>query len=190
MQAQHPADGGVRLRRVCDPDRAEPVSGRLFLCLGCRSQVIICRCCDRGQVYCSGDCSRRARRQSVQAAARRYEASLPGRRAHATRMDRYRAKLAQSSDGVAVGMADEGRQREIVTHQGSPLRPANDCLPAGAIATTSDQVSPAERPQRSTSHCHWCGRPCLPQLRQGFLRRRDRHRGRVDHTRMERKPLW
>jgi len=173
MQDHHPADCGVRLRRVCDPGRSEPVSGRLFLCLACRSQVIICRCCDRGQIYCSGDCSRRARRQSVRAAARRYEATLPGRRAHATRMDRYRA-----------------RHREIVTHQGSPPPPADDLLSTGAIATTRDEVSPAEQPQRLASHCHWCGRPCLPQLRQGFLRRRDRHRGRVERVRTERKPPW
>jgi hypothetical protein len=51
MQAHHPADGGVRLRRVCDPGQSEPVSGWLFLFSGCRSQVIICRCCDRGQIY-------------------------------------------------------------------------------------------------------------------------------------------
>ena len=172
MQDQHPAECGVRLRRVCDPGQSEPVSGRLFLCLGCRSQVVICRCCDRGQVYCSGDCSRRARRQSLRAAAQRYQASLPGRRTHALRMGRYRAR------------------QEIVTHHGSPRPPADDLLPVGAIAATSDEGSPTERPRRSASHCHWCGRACLPQLRQGFLRRRDRRRGGVEHARRERKPPW
>jgi hypothetical protein len=173
MQDQHPADGGVRLRRVCGSEQDEPVSGRLFLCLACRSQVIICRCCDRGQIYCGGDCSHRARRQSQRAAARRYEASLPGRRTHAARMDRYRT-----------------RQREIVTHHGSPPPPADDFLPGGAMATTNDKSTPTERPRRSTSHCHWCGRRCLPRLRQGFLRRRDHRRGPVDHARTERKPPW
>jgi len=172
MQDQHPAECGVRLRRVCDPGRCEPVSGRLFLCLGCRSQVVICRCCDRGQVYCSGDCSRRARRQSLRAAAQRYQASLPGRRTHALRMGHYRAR------------------QEIVTHHGSPRPPADALLPVGAIAATSDEGSPTERPRRSASHCHWCGRACLPQLRQGFLRRRDRHRGRVERVGTERKPPW
>jgi hypothetical protein len=172
MQAHHPADGSVRLRRVGDPGQSEPVSARLFLCLGCRSQVVICRCCDRGQIYCGGDCSRRARRQSLRAAARRYQATLPGRQTHAARMGRYRAR------------------QEIVTHHGSPRPPADGLLPTGARATTSDKVSPAERPRRSTAHCHWCGRPCLPQLRQGFLRRRDRHRGRVERRRRERRPPW
>ena len=32
-------------------------------------------------------------------------------------------------------------------------------------------------------HCHWCGRSCLPLLRQGFLRRRRRHRGCLETTR-------
>ena len=172
MQADHPADGGVRLRRVCDPGQSEPVSGRLFVCLGCRSQVIICRCCDRGQIYCSGDCSRRARRPSPRAASQRYQAGFPGRRTHAVRMGRYRAR------------------RQIVTHHGSPRPPADDLLPPGAAAIASDEVSPAERPQRSTSHCHWCGRPCLPQLRQGFLRRGDRHRGRIERERTERRRPW
>lgn len=172
MQAHHPANGGDRPRRLCEPEASEPVSARLFLCLGCRSQVIICRCCDRGQLYCSGDCSRRARRQSQRAAARRYQASLPGRRTHAARMGRYRAR------------------QEIVTHHGSPLPPAAGLLPTGAAATTSDEISPPERPRRSTAHCHWCGRACLPQLRQGFLRRRDRRRGGVEHARTEREPPW
>jgi hypothetical protein len=172
MQDQHPADGGIRLRRICEPGQAEPVSGRLFLCVSCRRQVVICRCCDRGQIYCDGDCSRRARLQSKRAAARRYQASLPGRRTHAVRMGRYRAR------------------QQIVTHHSSPPPPADDLLPAGAIAATTDNGSPVERPHRRISHCHWCGRPCLPQLRQGFLRRRDGHRYRAKHAGTESRPPW
>ena len=172
MQDQHPADGGVRLRRICDLGQCEPGSARLFLCSSCRSQAIICRRCDRGQIYCSGDCSLQARQQSQRVAARRYQASLPGRRTHAVRMGRYRAR------------------QQIVTHHGSPPLPADDLLPTGATATTRGKVSPTERPRRSASHCHWCGRRCLPQLRQGFLRRRDRHRGDMEPARTERKPPW
>jgi len=170
MQDHYPAEDGVRPRRVCDKGQTESVSGRLFLCLACRCQAVICRCCDRGQVYCSGDCARRARRQSLQAAARRYQASFPGRRTHAARMGRYRA------------------WQERVTHHGSPTLPPDDFLPDGAIAATSDTVSPAEQPRHAASHFHWCGRPCLAQLHHGFLPRRDRHRRRVDHARTERKP--
>jgi hypothetical protein len=75
-------------------------------------------------IYCSGNCSRRARRQSQRAAAQRYQATLPGRRTHAARMDRYRAR------------------QEIVAHQGSPPPPADDLLPGGAMATTSEEAFP------------------------------------------------
>ena len=44
---------------------ADAASARLFLCAGCRMQVVICSCCDRGQIYCAGDCARRARRHSL-----------------------------------------------------------------------------------------------------------------------------
>ncbi len=78
------------------PTQAEAASGRLFLCAGCRGQVIICSCCDRGQIYCNGGCAPRARRQTLQAAGRRYQASPRGRRRHAARMGRWRARAEES----------------------------------------------------------------------------------------------
>ena len=46
---------------------------RLFLCARCRSAVTICSHCDRGQRYCSADCSRLARSCAQRAAAKRYQ---------------------------------------------------------------------------------------------------------------------
>ena len=173
MQGDYPTNGGVRLRRCCDDGQAEPVSARLFLCGRCRRQVIICRRCDRGQVYCAGGCSVQARRQSLREAGRRYAHTLPGRQNRAERSRRHRA-----------------RQREIVTHHGSPSPPLGDLLPAGATAIPRDDVSPVEPARPAMPHCHWCGRLCLPKLRQGFLRRRDRRRGRVGNIRTERNAPW
>ncbi len=169
MQDDYPANGGVRLRRVCDDAEAAARSGRLFLCRRCRSQVIVCSCCDRGQVYCGAECSRQVRRQAQRAAAERYAESPRGRRCHADRSRRYRAR------------------REIVTHQGSPKPPAGGVVTAGAMAISRDDAAPTGR---ARTHCRWCGRPCLPQLRQGFLRRRDRRRSRVGHARTEHEPPW
>jgi hypothetical protein len=173
MRDHYPANRGVRLRRVCDDGRDEPVSGRLFLCRRCRCQVIICRRCDRGQIYCAGVCARQARRQSLRDAGRRYGRSLGGRQNHADRAHRYRA-----------------RQRERVTHQGSPSPPAGDLLPAGATAIPRDDVSPVEPARPAMPHCHWCGRLCLPELRQGFLRRCDRRRRRPGNIRTEHNAPW
>ena len=105
MQGQYPGNRGVRppgVLRVRMPRRA---SARLFLCAGCRLQVLICSCCDRGQIYCAEDCAQRARRRSLQCAGQRYQNGPPGRRRHAARQGRYRAR---------------GKK---VTHQGSPPPP-------------------------------------------------------------------
>jgi len=162
MQGEYPAEGGVRLRRACDDSRAAPGSGRVFVCVRCGCQVVVCNYCDRGQIYCTGDCSTQARRQTLHRAGRRWQRTPHGRRLHAARMARYRA-----------------RPREIVTHQGSPTPLLGDLLAAGATAMPRDDATPAEPPGRTMTHCHWCGRPGLLPLRRGLLRRCDHRRGRV-----------
>jgi hypothetical protein len=169
MQDEYPADDGVRLRRVCDAGAAVPLSGRLFLCGGCRAQVVVCTCCDRGQVYCPGGCAGQARRRTLRQAGRRYRQTGHARQVNAAQMARWRA-----------------RPREIVTHPGSPAQAAGDLVPGGTATVPCDGAPPAEPLRRATTHCHWCGRLCLPQLRQGFLRRR----GRAGHVRTERNAPW
>ena len=160
MQGQYPGNRGVS-----PPDgqasHAEAASARLFLCAGCRMQVVICSCCDRGQIYCAGDCARQARRRSLKCAGQRYRNSPPGRRRHAARQGRYRARCKK------------------VTHQGSPPMPADDLLPPGSAESASDAIAPQDRPRRTVAHCHWCGRRCPDLLRQGLLRRRGRRRDRL-----------
>ena len=165
MQDEYPADEGVRPRLVCDRGQTEAASGRLFLCAGCRDQVIICSCCDRGQIYCNHGCASRARRQTVVAAGQRYQKTARGGRMHAARQGRYRAR------------------REIVTHHGSPPSAADGLLPTDAMMPPPDDVSSADSLRPPVPHCHWCGRRCLPLLRQRFLRRRRHRRVRVGHDR-------
>jgi hypothetical protein len=160
MQDDYPADGSFRPRFACARGRGKPRSGRLFLCASCRVQVIICSCCDRGQVYCNSGCSARARRRTVRDAGQRYQASLKGRRAHAARMSRYRAR------------------RQRVTHHSSPAAVLHDLLPPEAMMPTAVDISPAEVLRPPGPYCRWCGCRCLPLLRLGFIRRR-RHRGRA-----------
>jgi hypothetical protein len=193
MQGEYPAESGVRLRRACDDGQTALGSGRLFVCAWCGCEVVVCSCCDRGQIYCGVDCAGQARRQTLRGAGRRCQQTRRGRRMHAARMARYRAKLpslacspAQSSAcGVAVGMPDEGWPREIVTHHGSPAPPTGDLLAGSATAMPRDDASPAEPPGRAMTHCHWCGRCCRLPLRRGFLRRCDHRRGRVGQVRRE-----
>jgi hypothetical protein len=161
MQADYPANEGVRLRRrTCKAGQADLASGRLFLCAGCRRQVIVCSCCDRGQIYCERDCAQKARRHTLQQAGRRYQASRRGRRMHAARMSRWRA------------------QRDKVTHHGSPAAVVGDLLAPAAMTIKRDAAALTDQPRLSGPHCSWCGGSCLVLLRQGFLRRRRRHRDR------------
>ena len=129
MQDDYPANAGVRPRRVCNTGQAELISGRLFLCAVCRHQVIVCSCCDRGQIYCAGACARQARRRTIQQAGRRYQASRRGRRLHAARMGRWRAR------------------RQKVTHHGSPALPAGDLLLPAAMTTPRNAAAPADQPR-------------------------------------------
>jgi hypothetical protein len=158
MQGQYPGNRGVRPPILCAAGRGEAVSARLFLCAGCRTQVVVCSCCDRGQVYCAGDCARRARQTTLRRAGRRYQNAPNGRRLHAARQRRYRML------------------RKKVTHHGSPPPSPDDLLPPGSPETASDAVFLDARPHRPITHCHWCGRPCAGLVRQGFLRRRGHRR--------------
>ena len=67
-------------------------AGRLFVCAHCRTQVVLCSRCDRGNVYCGRACSQVARRTSMHEAGRRYQSSRAGRFAHAQRARRFRAR--------------------------------------------------------------------------------------------------
>jgi hypothetical protein len=129
-----------------------PASGRFFVCVRCRVQVIVCRRCDRGQIYCDGDCSLVARQSSIREAGRRYQRSRNGRLAHAERMRRYRGRLNK------------------VTHQGSAA-PAADAL-LQATPTTSAKATTPGIARRLPAHCHFCHRACSALVRLGQLRGR------------------
>jgi len=124
-------------------------TARLFLCARCRAQVVICRSCDRGQIYCAAGCARDARREAGRAAGRRYQASDRGRLAHALRARRYRAR------------------RRSVTHQGSPHAPGTYLA-----ATAGHSPGRGSVARRSAGNCHECGGRCSPFVRLGFLQRR------------------
>lgn len=138
-------------------------SYRLYSCARCRSQVRICRNCDRGNQYCGLACATRRRRQSLRRAGSRYQLTRRGARQHADRQRRWRE-----------------RQLQEVTHQGSVLAIVECTIPVIVIpapvaraqlhipntSAVHGGVSAAERP----SLCSFCG-SVLPRLtRLGHLR--------------------
>ena len=135
-------------------------SARLYLCARCRCQVVICSHCDRGQRYCTDGCAERARQSSLREAGQRYQRSRRGRHCHAARQRRYRQ-----------------RQREKMTHQGSPVMGGNASLKASP-------QRPANVPNWvliDSKRCSFCGRLCSVFLRLGFIRRRHRRRNRSSY---------
>jgi len=157
-RAHGPVEGG------CDRDDGD--GGRFFLCALCRRQALICSHCDRGQIYCAGDCRRDARKMRRRETARRYQLSRSGRFHHAARSRRYRSR------------------QKIGRRQGSPAAPSHDCLSEVSAAgeeTPSDAGSTASRcapvpvirdDAPLGRRCQWCGREGSPFVRQDHLRRR------------------
>lgn len=119
-------------------------SARIYNCARCHCQVIVCSCCDRGNIYCSQACSSASRKESMQAASKRYQKTYAGRMKHAERQKRYRNKT--------------------VTHHSSKEDPTNVLLPPVTNKVLKIIHSNKLR-------CHFCGSNCNRLLRTAPLDR-------------------
>ena len=126
-------------------------SARLFHCVRCHCQVILCRRCDRGHVYCANGCAHHARRDSLRRAGARYRATRRGRFNNALRQRRFCA-----------------RQRKV-THHGSLAGVAPAVLPMTQTLPDSSARNGRDRSANAIP-CHRCGCECSPFLRRDFLR--------------------
>jgi hypothetical protein len=144
--------------------------------LACGQVFFLCAGCDRGQRYCCRTCAADARRATLLAAGRRYQASHDGRRAHADRQRRYRE-----------------RRGEKVTHhrRADPGAAAKVRAPPATSAMEAPASTGVEVPTNVVHHvrehrgacCAACGRPGrfvrLETLaRAGRLHRQRRFRSR------------
>lgn len=126
-------------------------SARLFHCARCHSQVIVCRDCDRGNIYCGIRCSQAARRDSLRRAGARYRRSRHGRLNNAERQRRFRA-----------------RQQKVTHHRSVPQSPSavlahNPVCPARASF-------PTRKDDPSALNCRHCGCDVDPFLRRDYLK--------------------
>ena len=95
-----------RERKACTATSFDGASCRLFFAR-CRIQVLICRRCDRGQIYCAGICAQEARRERPREARRRNQATPGGRAMHAERNRRYRDRRRCVTDHGLSGAQGE-----------------------------------------------------------------------------------
>lgn len=162
-------------------------SARLFLCARCRAQVVLCSHCDRGNWYCGRACSRQAREASRRQAGRRYQASLPGRVAHARRMQRWRQRtVARLERSEPAGQQEVTHQGWRCGHDAAPLAPCTEETTPTPTPTPTDPEPPAATVQTVCAaapplHCHRCARRLPGWLRHGFVRHAA-SRWRHDHS--------
>ena len=129
------------------------ITGRLFQCASCHVQVLICSPCDRGNIYCAGECSELVRRASGCEAGRRYRRTRKGRFASAESSRRYRDL------------------QKKVTHQGS-LTELPDALLRQDLAVAIVAPAACAIPlTSSTQLCHFCGARCSEFVRRHYLGR-------------------
>jgi hypothetical protein len=175
--------------RPCGDDKHErtEVSGRLLMCKLCRAQVVIGSCCDRGQVYCSGECAQNARRLSQREAGKRYQASPKGRLAGAARQGKHRKKqrcmttTQQVRPAAAVSARVIGshgdsehakwRARQLHTKQSDTSHKTNKVTHHPSLLPAANDFVSLDEAATRLSRCHWCGRRCSSFVRTGFLRR-------------------
>lgn len=120
--------------------------GRLFLCKWCGGEELICRSCDRGQQYCSVECSLSGRRRSQRIAQMAFSRTVAGRHGNARRQSDFR---------------NRSRHKEIplqkVTHHTSfTLRTVRNLL--------CRLLRPFRRRQTEQHCCSICGRRCVPGI--------------------------
>jgi hypothetical protein len=133
-------------------------TARRYHCARCHIPVVICRRCDRGNIYCGDACAKPARAASLSRARHKYQSSRPGRFLNAQRQRQFRA-----------------RRQQKVTHHGSSAAAVNDLLPLvlSLVQNSDKQVIPAAN---TALHCHFCGEQCSAFLRRDFIRHPRRNR--------------
>jgi hypothetical protein len=135
-------------------------SARLFSCLRCHAQCVLCRRCDRGNVYCGSECSTAARTEKQREANRRHARSRSARRHAAARQAARRIRIASQDDAN-------------VTDQGSAATPGKrGCERATTVSKST--VRPSVMTIDGVLRCQRCICVCDPFLRTGFLEPHER----------------
>jgi hypothetical protein len=107
---------------------------RVFRCARCHEMVRICRRCDRGNRYCSRECSRLGRQGSLREARRRYARSHRGRARHAARQVRYRARRS-NADPTSTPYRGFTSRSATWAVQKVPALTSSVCLSCGRLCS-------------------------------------------------------
>lgn len=145
-------------------------SARLYNCARCHGQVVICRSCDHGNIYCP-KCAPVAWRESRCRADAAYQKTDRGKQNHAARQQRYLLGLEEK-------MTDHGSPG---SPPASPSCASAEAAPSASAKEERDACSsplpatpqPAGASRRSDGDgghcCDLCGGLCSAYLRLGTL---------------------
>jgi len=158
-------------------------SGRIYNCERCNQQVIICSRCDRGNIYCAGQCADLARKEKQAETQKRYLESDKGRKAHARNQDDYRQRqkekvIYQSSQYLV-------HYDELITGESIAKSPSHQVLNENAVSENQQRAVKQEifvtnkvtSTENTDNSCHFCGCRCSEELRWAKLYRQNRHAG-------------
>lgn len=145
-------------------------SARLFLCARCRVQIVICRSCDRGQLYCGETCSQIRRTEQQRQANARYAKTRAGRQNNAKRQALSRARKRDKETSIP----------KIVTDHGSAPCQVTDTLVRYPMSSAHKPL----KQQPTDRCCNFCSQCCDLLLRSDFLPPDQRHQ-RYAHIRQD-----
>ncbi len=160
----------------------DPGTARRYHCARCHQPVIICRHCDRGNIYCFDGCAQAAHKERCQRNAKRYQRSAKGRRSNAARQRRNRLRKALEQVNREAGLQ---RDEKPV----SPCPQLGTTVCASPIVTHRGSVdAPGGAPlifrpeQQRVVYCNACQRVCSEAMRIDFLRTSRHRSGHRTHT--------
>lgn len=127
---------------------------RMYDCRRCGVCVRVCSGCDRGQVFCAGECARLGRRESLRRAGARYQRTRRGAHRHAARQRRWRQQHRPDCP------------LQIVTHQSCAALSATRTVsaahergePSSREAGDDKNNSQIDSPDTDASGCDFCRR--------------------------------
>lgn len=140
-------------------------TARLYNCARCHCQVVICRRCDNGNVYCPS-CAPVAGLESHRRADAAYQKTDRGKKNHKARQQRYLEKMTDKGSPGSLP-ASPFRANAEAAPSASAKEERDAC--SSPSPATSTEPQPAGAPRRSdgdSGHsCDFCGRLCSARLR-------------------------
>jgi hypothetical protein len=137
-------------------------TARLYNCARCHCQVVICRHCDHGNVYCRS-CAPVAGRESHCRADAEYQKTDRGKQNHKARQQRYLEKMTDKGSPGSPPASPSCANAEAASS--ASAKEERDACSSPSPATTQPAGAPRRSDGDSGHSCDFCDRRCSAYLR-------------------------